>query len=391
MGRISFPQDKIKSITVYWIMVTLYYVFRIFPIQRNKIFIQNFNGKGYGDNPKYIAEEIIRRKLDYALVWAVRPEHRNNFPHAIKTVPYKSIRAVYEEVTAKIWVDNCRKQLYVRKRKAQYYIHTWHGTVNFKKIEKDVEQQLSVYYVKQAKHDSTLINLLLSDSKFSSQLYRSVFWYNGEIFECGSPRDDILLNQNHTIKDRVRKYFNIADNTKIILYAPTFRDNFSVDVYNINYELILNGLSEQTKNSWVFLIRLHPNISEKSEFFVYNEKILNASNYGDMQELLLTCDMLISDYSDCMYECALMNKPVFLYISDYEQYKKERDFYFDLFSLPFPYAMNNSELLEKMLHFDSKLYLRSLEEFFQKKVGILRDGAASKKVVDRIATELHLK
>jgi len=372
-------------------MVTLYYVFRIFPIQRNKIFIQNFNGKGYGDNPKYIAEEIIRRKLDYALVWAVRPEHRNNFPHAIKTVPYKSIRAVYEEVTAKIWVDNCRKQLYVRKRKAQYYIHTWHGTVNFKKIEKDVEQQLSVYYVKQAKHDSTLINLLLSDSKFSSQLYRSVFWYNGEIFECGSPRDDILLNQNHTIKDRVRKYFNIADNTKIILYAPTFRDNFSVDVYNINYELILNGLSEQTKNSWVFLIRLHPNISEKSEFFVYNEKILNASNYGDMQELLLTCDMLISDYSDCMYECALMNKPVFLYISDYEQYKKERDFYFDLFSLPFPYAMNNSELLEKMLHFDSKLYLRSLEEFFQKKVGILRDGAASKKVVDRIATELHLK
>ncbi|MDR2596556.1 MAG: CDP-glycerol glycerophosphotransferase family protein [Treponema sp.] len=390
MSRISFLQGKIKGITVYWIMVTLYYVFRIFPIQKNKIFIQNFNGKGYGENPKYIAEEIIRRKLDYALVWAARPEYHDNFPRTIKTVPYKSIRAVYEEVTAKMWIDNCRKQLYVRKRKAQYYIHTWHGTVNLKKIEKDVEQQLSVYYVKQAKHDSSLINLLLSDSKFSSQLYRSAFWYNGEIFECGSPRDDILINQNNNIKDTVKKHFNIADNTKIILYAPTFRDNFSVDVYNINYELILNGLSEQTKAPWVFLIRLHPNISEKSEFFAYNDKILNASNYSDMQELLLTCDMLISDYSDCMYECALMNKPVFLYISDYEQYKKERDFYFDLFLLPFPCAMNSVELLEKMLHFDTKIYLRALEEFFQK-VGILRDGTASEKVVDRITTELYLR
>jgi CDP-glycerol glycerophosphotransferase len=378
-----------KSIIIHCILVFLYYFFRIFPIQK-KIFIQNFNGKGYGDNPKYIVEEILRRGLNYVLVWAARPELSKDFPKAVKTVPYKSIRAIFEEATAKIWIDNCRKQLYVRKRKGQYYIQTWHGTVNLKKVEKDAEKQLSAYYVKQAKYDSILADLFVSDSKFSSQLYRSAFWYNGDILECGSPKHDILINHNQNIKNSVKTHFNIADNAKIILYAPTFRDNFNINDYNINVELILNSLSEQTKEPWVFLIRMHPNISEKSRFFIYNEKILNASNYSDMQELLLASDMLITDYSDCMYEFALMDKPVFLYISDYEQYKKERDFYFDLFSLPFPCAMNSNELLEKILCFDTKFYLRSLQEYFQK-VGIVRDGTAAKKVVDRIITELHLK
>ena len=371
---------KIKSIIINSIRNILYYLFSIFPICKNKIFIQNFNGKGYGDNPKYIVEEILRRELDFVLVWAVVPKLSKGFPQRVKTVPYKSIRAIYEEATAKIWIDNCRKQLYVRKRKEQYYIQTWHGMVNLKKVEKDVEQNLSAYYVKQAKRDSTLINLFLSDSKFSSQLYRSAFWYNGEILECGSPRDDILINP-------VQKHFNIAGNKKIILYAPTFRDNSGVDAYDIDFELILNSLQEQTKEGWIFLVRLHPNISEKSELLSFNESIINVSNYDDMQELMLASDILITDYSDCMYEFALMNKPVFLYAHDHEQYRKERDFYFDIFSLPFPCAVNNNDLLQNILHLDTARYLNSLAAFFEK-TGVIKNGDAAKKVVDRIVTEI---
>jgi CDP-glycerol glycerophosphotransferase len=379
-----------KSKLILYIRVFLYYLFRVFPIKKNKIFIQNFNGKGYGDNPKYIVEEILRRNLNFVLVWAVVPKLSVNFPQRVKTVPYKSIRAIYEEATAKIWIDNCRKQLYVRKRKEQYYIQTWHAAVNFKKVEKDVEQNLSAYYVQQAKHDSTLANLALSDNKFSSQLYRSAFWYNGEIFECGSPRDDILIDfkSNQDIMNKVKNYFKIADNIKIILYAPTFRDNSNLGIYNIDYELLLNGLQEQTKEPWVFLIRLHPNISEKSGIISYSESIFNASNYDDMQELMLASDILITDYSDCMYEFALMNKPVFLYANDYKQYEKERGFYFDIFSMPFPCAVNNNDLLQNMLHFDTAHYLNSLAIFF-KKVGIVKNGDASKKVVDKIVTEIE--
>jgi CDP-glycerol glycerophosphotransferase len=379
-----------KSIIIKCILIFFYYLFRIIPVQKNKIFIQNFNGKGYGDNPKYIVEEILRHGLDFELVWAVRPVLSKDFPETVKTVPYKSIRAIYEEATAKIWIDNCRKQLYVRKRKKQFYIQTWHGTVGIKKVEKDVEQQLSAYYVKQAKHDSNMINLFLSDSIFASQIYRSSFWYNGEIFECGSPRDDILVNYNHSLKDKVKKYFNIDNNAKIILYAPTFRDNFDINVYNVNYRSILDSLEKQTKENWVFLLRLHPNISEKSGNFLFNDKIINASNYYDMQELLFAGDILISDYSSCIYEFAIMNKQVFLFISDYEQYRKERDFYLDPFSLPFPCSTNNDDLLYNILNFKTEQYLKSLYDFFIK-VGLVKDGTASKKVVDRIIMEMENK
>jgi len=377
-----------KSKLILYIRIFLYHLFSIFPIKKNKIFIQNYNGKGYGDNPKYIIEEILRREFDFVLVWAVVPKLSKNFPQRVKTVRHKSIRAIYEEATAKIWIDNCRKQLYVRKRKEQYYIQTWHGMVNFKKVEKDVEQNLSAYYVKHAKYDSILANLFLSDSKFSSQLYRSAFWYNGEILECGSPRDDILVKYetNQNIKAKVKQHFNIDINKKIILYAPTFRNNASIDIYDINYELILNSLQEQTNENWIFFIRLHPNVSEKSELISYKESIINATNYDDMQELMLTSDILITDYSDCMYEFALMNKPVFLYANDHEQYRKERGFYFDIFSMPFPCAVNNDELLQKIIHFDIANYLDSLGIFFNK-VGIIKNGDASSKVVNKILME----
>jgi CDP-glycerol glycerophosphotransferase len=372
-----------KKLIIYCIEVFFYYLFRIFPIQKNKIFFQNYNGKGYGDNPKYIAEEILRCGYDFILVWAVRSKFKGNIPQKIKTVPYISIRAIYESVTAKIWIDNCRKQIYVRKRKGQYYIQTWHATINFKKVERDVENKLSKFYVKHAKYDSKLVDLFLSASKFTTQLYRSSFWYNGEIFECGTPREDILINQKPDINEKVKKHFNISKYTKIILYAPTFRNDFNTDIYDINYKLILDNLQEQTKENWVFLMRLHPNDSKKSGVFLYNDLILNASDYDDMQEILMTSDILITDYSDCSYEFALMNKPVFLYIKDYEQYKIERNFYFDIFSLPFPSARNNNELLQKILNFNTNLYLKSLNEFFLK-VGILKEGNASQKIVKKI-------
>jgi len=376
-----------KNIIKFIFYSFFYYFFRIFPIKKNKIFFQNFNGKGYGDNPKYIAQEILRRNLDFELVWAAIPEYYKNIPEMIKIVPYRSIRAVYEEATSGIWIDNCRKQLYVKKRKKQYYIQTWHGTVNLKRIEKDVEFNLSGYYIKQAKHDSFLADLFISECNFTSKLYKSSFWYNGEILECGSPKEDLLIN-NINLKNKVLDYYNIKNNYKIILYAPTFRDNFSIDVYDINYEQILNYLQEETKTPWIFLVRLHPNITKKSDSIKYTENIINACHYDDMQELMLASDILISDYSDCMFEFALMKKPVFLYIKDYNEYKVERDFYFDLYSLPFPNAANNDELLLKMKEFNNTLYLNSLDVFYNK-TGFIKDGRASEKVVDKIVNVIY--
>ena len=377
---------KYKRIIAEKIKFFLFYLFRIFPINKNKIYFQNFNGKGYGDNPKYIAEEIIRRGLNLKLIWAVKSGFNNNFPDIIKTVKIYSIRAIYESVTSKIWIDNCRKQSNVRKRKGQFYIQTWHG-IGPKKSEKDYEQYLSVKYLERAKNDSNITNLYLSDSAFASQLYRLSFWYNGEILECGFPRNDIFVNQDDNIKTKVKNHFNISGNTKIILYAPTFRDNLSIDMYNIDYNFIISRLKEKTQENWIFLIRLHPNVSKMSEEISYNDNIFNASNYDDMQELLLATDMLITDYSSSIYEFSIMKKPVFLYVYDYVDYTNKRELFFDLYTLPYPVAVTSDELLQKILNFEEVSYLKALD-CFMRKLGFFKFGQASESVVNRILEEI---
>ena len=376
-----------KTVIKYILFSFFYYFFRIFPIQKNKIFFQNFNGKGYGCNPKYIAEEILRRKLGFILIWAALPEFSDNFPKEIKTVSYKSIRSVYEQVTSKFWIDNCRKQLYVKKRKAQFYIQTWHG-IGPKKCEKDVEQTLSPYYLKQAKNDSKLIDLFLSDSKFATDLFSTSFWYTGEIRKYGFPRNDIFVNNNQFINAKVKKFFDIPDKTKIILYAPTFRNISKMEIYNIDYKAILNCLNKKEIHSFVFLIRLHPNIINNAKSFVYNKFFINASYYNDMQELLFASDILITDYSSCMTEFALMKKPVFLHLIDYDNYTtKERDFYYNLFSLPFPIALTESELLSNINKFNYASYLIAVNNYLFN-YNFINDGKAAKRIINRILIEL---
>ena len=120
------------------IIVMIYFFFRLFPIKKNKIVITNYYGKGFGDNGKAIANELHERKLDIDFVWLVE-KNDESIPQWIRQVNYYSILSIYELVTAKLWIDNARKRRYVRKRKQQFYIQTWHGTIPLKRVEKDVE------------------------------------------------------------------------------------------------------------------------------------------------------------------------------------------------------------------------------------------------------------
>jgi CDP-glycerol glycerophosphotransferase len=217
---------------------------------------------------------------------------------------------------------------------------------------------------------------------------KSVFWYKGEILACGCPRDDIFFTQNSKISARVLDYFHLKSGTKLVLFAPTFRDNFTVSTFALNFDAILNTLSKN-KGEWVFLVRLHPNISEKAALLdLFNDSIINATDYDDMQELLYAGNILITDYSDCMFEFALLKKPVFLYFEDIADYRKERDLYLDLFSGPFPAAQSMDELIKNIETFDNDDYAEKLDGFF-KKADLLSDGRASERAADRIIEEIN--
>ncbi len=360
------------------------YLFRLVPIQNNKVLISNYFGKGYGDNAKYISECLLKQHEKVKIIWLINKENwdNNGLPKQIKKVRYGSIKSLYELATSKVWIDNCRKEYWTPKRKKQYYIQVWHGCMMLKKIEYDVLDKLGDYYVKCMKQDNKMADFMISNSDFATKMYQNTFRYKGKILEYGTPKNDILITNSNFIKRKVYKTLNIKENANLLLYAPTFRNDYNNNPYNIDFEKLKNLLEKNTNEKWEVIIRLHPNIKEPERLIKCNNYI-NGSKYDDMQELICACDILITDYSSIMFESIIASKPVILYANDIDSYNYERGLYFNFSQLPFPIAKDNIELLNIIKEFDENEILNNYVEF-KKKFGLIDDGHASERVTDLI-------
>ena len=371
---------------IYPILWAIYYhvfllLFLIFKIDNKKIIIINFFGKWYWDNGKYICNELI--KYDYNIYWATTEWYKSSLPKEVNYVKISSIKYLYHLATSKIWINNSRFWCGVRKRKKQFYIQTWHGCFALKKVESAIEEKLPRYYVLGAKNDSKMADLFISNSVFCTTFYKNYFWYNGDILEYWCPRNDIIINNCNDVIKKVKKYFWISNSEKICLYAPTFRVNNSLDAYNINYSLLINELENKFWGAWKLMVRLHPNISHLNNLSKFNKNIINATNYLDMQELLVAADFLITDYSSCIFDYALSKKPAMIYASDIEEYKKDRDFEIRLEETPFPIATNNEELKEVINTYNTDKYINRLKKFYDD-MWLNETGKSCKKIVEII-------
>lgn len=362
------------------LLAGVYYAFRIFPVKKNKILITNYFGKGFGDNAKYVVNELLKSDHKYDIVWAV-DDMNIEMPQGVRKVKRRSLRGVYEESTAKVWMDNARKLAYVRKRKSQYYIQFWHGDTGLKKVEKDAQEKLTPAYIYAAKRDSAMANLFVSGSKWISYLYRNAFWYDGEIAECGAPRCDILVRDDAEEKEKIRKSIGIDPGEKVLLYAPTFRSTYGetdVSVYDLDWESVLIAFEKKFGGVWRGAIRLHPAVSALSEQLKLPDAVVDVTNYPDMQELLLISDCVISDYSSSVYEFARTGKVGFIFAKDYDTYQKDRDVYFSFDEAPFPIAVSNKEFLQNIEKFDLEDYISQNRKFYQEKFQpIITDQAST--------------
>lgn len=382
----------------YYIKAMFFYLFRMFPISENKILIKNWGGKGFGDNGKYIALELLKQSnKQYDIVWLLdNIKEHEEIPNEIRKIEYSSIRAIYEQVTAKVWISNTRQDEYVRKRNKQYYIMTWHGGIYSKKIEKAVEKQLPKSYVRAAKHDSSMADLFLAESDFTYQQYRNVFWYDGEILKCGSPRQDILFRDNKELKEKVLQSLGITNNCRIFFYAPTFRNGMTENdlvIYKRQWSNILKALNKKTKEKWIGFIRLHPNISNLDPHHQLIEKnVYDVTDYPDMQELLAISDMVLTDYSSCVYDFGLTGRPGFVLIDDIESYKKERGLipgFMD--AIPFPIVTSDFDLIRTIETFNEEEYRKKLHIFYYQYCGLYPGGNAAKHVAHIIENLINNK
>lgn len=364
------------------------------PTNKRKVIFVSFDGGGYSCNPKYIAQEMLKRKK-FRIYWLYSPKKVKDFadfPRGIKLIPMKTTKEFYHLATSGAIIANNRTTVWQRytKKKGQLYIQTWHGNMCFKKIEADAPG-LGKDYIELAKQDSKNTDFLLCGSKWRKETcFEHSFFYDGVITEFGLPRNDILLSSDQTqIKQRVCEKLNISPSASILIYAPTFRNSGSLLPYSLDYATLKQELEQKFGGDWVIISRLHPNLSSIDNILPELPYVVDGSKFPDMQELLVASDIMITDYSGCAFDFMLTKRPVFIFATDIQEYTRERDFYFPLTSTPFSIAESNQQLQQNIKTFDEKKYQNTLNHFMSK-CGIYDTGAASVQCVNLIEQKIGI-
>ncbi|RKD35272.1 CDP-glycerol glycerophosphotransferase family protein [Lacrimispora algidixylanolytica] len=371
----------------YWLLWAL-------PVKKKKIVFTTFEGDGgYCCNPRYVAEELLKKEDDLELVWLVN-NFKKQFPQGIRKVKNTFWRRAYHLATAKVWIDNSRKAYGTRKRKGQLYIQVWHAAIGFKPLGLFRGRLFPKMAYLVSEHDSKLADYVISNSKWCTKFIPDQLIYTGNIIKTGSPRCDVFFNERKEVYRKLRKRYGIPQDTKIALFAPTFRGGSQngdrqvfVEEPILDFARMTEVLERKFGGTWFVFLRLHPQLAAQLDQFPLKNGISNmidVSQADDMNELAAASDALITDYSSSVFDVINMYIPVFIYADDLEEYIKERGgLMWDIYSLPFSVARDNNELIENVENFDAKQYKEKIDEFLSENE-VLEDGCASGRVVNLI-------
>lgn len=366
-----------------------------FPANSKLIVFESFLGKQYSDNPRAIYEYLLKTRPDYKMYWSIDPHFRSAFYEKdVVTINRFSLKWLIIMARAKYWVSNSRLPLWIPKPKHTTYLQTWHGTP-LKKLAADMDQVLmpgttTDKYKRNFLEESSRWDSLISPNHYSTEIFRRAFDFNKKMLETGYPRNDFLINENkEATKLDIKRKLQLPEGKKVILYAPTWRDNeyHQKGKYKFNLKLDLQSMKEQLGNEYIILLRMHYLIAENIELTPFAGFAYDVSLHEDIRELYLISDMLITDYSSVFFDYANLKRPMIFYVYDLESYRDTlRGFYFDFErEAPGPLVKTTDEVVSIINKLESNefTYSDNFNQFYQKFCS-LEDGEASKRVVEEI-------
>lgn len=353
------------------------------------VFESNF-GKSYSGNPKYVYEELLRQKRAMRAVWVYQGKNKlANIPGNVIQVHRGSDEYFRYLARAAYWVNNIRFTV-TYKPKRVTYLQTWHGTP-LKRLGLDIEVsgpevEARTSFLK----ESACWDYLLAQNSYSKEIFKRAFAVQGDILVEGYPANDRLLNikKNETIS--IKKSLSIPKNKKVILYAPTWRDDARKGTswsYSFNLNLDLKLLKKELGNQYVVLLRLHHLIADNLDLTGVEDFVIDVSSYNDTADLLSITDIMITDYSSIFFDFMTTKRPVLFYMYDLDKYESAlRGFYLDVHKdLPGPILMNSEEIINAIKNIDKVSYdfKSCYNKLYDKFCGEQKDNSAEL-IVNRV-------
>ena len=334
-----------------------------------------FDGKSYCDSPKAIYKEMLKdeKYTEYSFIWIFLAK-------------------------AKYWFFNYKIKDYIYPRKNQEFVQCWHGTP-LKRLGCDLQHFENAMnnlkeMKKRYKQEAKKFSYFLSPSKFASDRFISI-WNMKEVgkencvLELGYPRNDFLYNYTDTDIKEIKETLGIANiNKKIILYAPTYRDNQHASGVGYTYktEVDFDKLQKELGQDYIILFRAHWLVANSFNFKKYEGFIYNVSDYDDINDLYVIADLLITDYSSVFFDYANLRRPILFYMYDLEAYRDDiRGFYLDLKELPGPILKTEEEIIDNVKkHISGTEFYNETYKKFNQRFNYLDDGNAAKRVLQEI-------
>jgi len=366
-----------------------------FPARKNQIVFESFLGKQYGCNPKAIYVYMKIHHPDYSMYWSVDKNFASNFQEDdIKIIFRYSIRWIFVMAFSRFWISNSRLPSYLIKPKHTKYIQTWHGTP-LKKLVLDMDEvhmpeTTTTEYKNNFLNESSKWDSLVSPNRYSTNIFKRAFAFEKDIIEIGYPRNDVLTNDNNPVKiTALKKKFDLPQDKKIILYAPTWRDNqfYNKGLYKFELELDLALLKEKYQEDCVIILRMHYLVAENIDTKKYENFVYDFSSGFDINDLYLISDLLVTDYSSVFFDYANLKRPILFYMYDLDEYRDTlRGFYFDITQKsPGPIVTTTHELTKELDYFIETGEILFNDEFYDKfynKFCYLEDGNVTKRFVE---------
>ena len=373
------------------------------PVDDKTILFESFMGRSYSCSPKALYRAMLAdpRFDDFTFIWAFkRPTEYAEHPDFARAtlVRYHS-QLFYEGLArARWWVTNSVLPAHVWPRENQALIQTWHGTP-LKRLGCDIEVSASANALYSAeeiheryKREGRRLTWLLSPSRFATEKFASAFdlistGRSSAIVEEGYPRNDYLSNFDSDDVARIKAELGIAEHKKVILYAPTWRDNqHTTGVgYTLELGMDFDALRRELGEDYVVLFRAHYFVANAFDFERHAGFVFDVSGVDDINELYVVSDMLVTDYSSVFFDYGNLKRPIIFYMYDLGDYTVDiRGFYLDLADLPGPVVTTESELVDAIKASESpnEASIRRYDAF-SRKYTYLDDGRASERVIER--------
>lgn len=368
----------------------------LIPVSSRKVYFSSFAGQ-YNDNPKAISIKLHEMFPEIKQYWSISEKSKHNdLPDYINEVKYGTFHSIYVKNRCKVVVENgagsyifttgnktvhkIKKHL---KNKKQFDLSTWHGNPI-----KHIGAQIPGTIKWTVDNTFSSSDMLLAGCQLIKDIFEQSFINLMPVELLGTPRTDILFNESEELREKIKKKLGLPSK-KIVLYAPTYRyspkDSGITQLQMIDFEKLFNTLQEKFGGEWIFVMRVHNmvlmEIQKSGILDNYSGRVFDGNKYDDMNEYLYVADVLISDYSGCIYDVALTEKPCFLFAHDKENYEeRERGLYTPLSTFPYPFANSFKKLLEDIACYQFKQQNKKRIEFLNY-IGNIEDGYSSERVV----------